>query len=156
VKLSTLPLLTTLVVLLTLSLMYILNPDKEPLPWRIYCSIPSTSKRPPGMTSSHSLYSAHSRNSTALAVTFPPPDFDSLSPVGLFVGIFSMDSSFERRMLIRSTWASHPRSRNGAGSGDQGRGTSRTILRFILGLPRKSWERRIELEMHSMWNLIFR
>jgi hypothetical protein len=153
VKLSTLPLLTTLIVLLTFLLMYILNPDKEPLPWRIYCSVPSTSKRPPGMTSSHSFYSAHSPS--ALRATFPPPAFDSLSPAGLFVGVFSMDSAFERRMLIRSTWASHPRSRNGAGIGDQGRGTSRTILRFILGLPKKSWERRIELEMHSMWEFTF-
>jgi hypothetical protein len=60
-----------------------------------------------------------------------------------------MDSAFERRMLVRTTWASHPRSRDGAGEGDGGRGTSRTVVRFVLGQPRKDWERRIKLEMES-------
>jgi hypothetical protein len=50
-------------------------------------------------------------------------------------------------MLVRTTWASHPRSRDGAGPGDDGTGTSRTIVRFILGQPRKDWERRVKLEM---------
>jgi hypothetical protein len=52
-------------------------------------------------------------------------------------------------MLIRSTWASHPRSRNGAGHGDGGAGTSRTIVRFIMGQPRKTWERRVRVEMEG-------
>lgn len=60
-----------------------------------------------------------------------------------------MDSAFERRMLVRTTWASHTRSRDGAGDGDGGAGTSRTIVRFILGQPRKEWEKRINLEMES-------
>ena len=50
-------------------------------------------------------------------------------------------------MLVRTTWASHPRSRDGAGPGDDGAGTSRTIVRFILGQPRKDWERQVKLEM---------
>ena len=62
-----------------------------------------------------------------------------------------MDTSIERRMLIRSTFASHARSRNGAGEGDGGEGTSRTIVRFVLGQPRKDWERRIMLEMESKY-----
>ena len=78
---------------------------------------------------------------------FPPPDFDLLPPVGLLVGVFSVDSAFERRMLVRTTWASHPRSRDGASPGDNGTGTSRTIVRFILGQPRKDWERRVKVEM---------
>ena len=65
------------------------------------------------------------------------------------MGVFSMDSAFERRMLVRTTWASHPRSRDGAGDGDDGAGTSRTVVRFILGQPRKEWERRVKLEMES-------
>jgi hypothetical protein len=81
---------------------------------------------------------------------FPPVNLDSLPPAGLFVGVFSMDSAFERRMLVRTTWASHPRSRDGAGDGDGGAGTSRTIVRFILGQPRREWERRIGLEMERM------
>lgn len=52
-------------------------------------------------------------------------------------------------MLIRSTWASHRRSRNGAGDGDGGAGTSRTIVRFIMGQPRKTWERRVRVEMQG-------
>lgn len=58
-----------------------------------------------------------------------------------------MDSAIERRMLIRNSWANHPRSRNGAGVGDNGDGTSRTLVRFILGQPSKIWKRRIKLEM---------
>jgi hypothetical protein len=54
-------------------------------------------------------------------------------------------------MLIRTTWASHARSRDGAGHGDGGRGTSRTIVRFIMGTPRAEWERRIKAEM-QMYN----
>jgi hypothetical protein len=52
-------------------------------------------------------------------------------------------------MLIRSTWASHVRSRNGAGDGDGGAGTSRTIVRFIMGQPRRAWDRRVRLEMEG-------
>lgn len=52
-------------------------------------------------------------------------------------------------MLVRSTWASHLRSRNGAGVGDGGLGTSRTIVRFVLGKPRGHYERRIQLEAES-------
>lgn len=111
--------------------MYVLNPDKEPLPWRAYCSIPSMAN-PTG--------DEH-------ALQFPPVNLDSIPPAGLFVGVFSIDSAFERRALIRTTWASHPRSRNGAGEGDQGFGTSRTIIRFVMGQPRKDWERRVQLEM---------
>ncbi|KAG8748454.1 hypothetical protein FRC10_003587 [Ceratobasidium sp. 414] len=116
----------------TLLLMHVLNPDKYMLPWRSYCS---------------------------LAPAFPPkaassslqPSLEALPPAGVFVGVMSMDSAFERRQLIRSTWASHESSRGGA-SGKQGlNSTSRTVVRFILGQPRKDWERRIKLE-HQLYN----
>ncbi|KAJ7597016.1 glycosyltransferase family 31 protein [Mycena floridula] len=143
--LLTLILLSVFAISLTLLLMHILNPDKDPLPWRAYCSIPDTTAPPealPGLLprSTHPTYHP-----------FPPENLDSLPPVGIFVGVFSVDSAFERRSLVRTTWASHPRSRNGAGDGDDGAGTSRTIVRFILGQPRKDWERRIKLEM-EMYN----
>jgi hypothetical protein len=64
-----------------------------------------------------------------------------------------MDSSSERRMLIRSSWANHPRSRNGGGDGDGGAGTSRTVVRFIMGQPRKTWERRVRVEMERTYRL---
>lgn len=50
---------------------------------------------------------------------------------------------------MRTTWGSHPRSRNGANNADGGLGTSRIVVRFILGQPQKDWERRIQLEMES-------
>jgi hypothetical protein len=124
--------------------MYILNPDKDPLPWRAYCSMPSL------VPSSLPIYPNVSHGQ--LLPIFPPPDFDARPPAGVFVGIFSVDSAFERRQLVRTTWASHPRSRNGAGPGDNGFGTSRTIVRFILGLPRKNWDRRVKLEMESEYS----
>ena len=73
---------------------------------------------------------------------FPPDNFYTLTPAGVFLGIFSMDSSLERRMFVRTTFANHERSR-------VDNGTSRTIVRFILGKPRPEWDRRIQLEAES-------
>ena len=87
--------------------------------------------------------------SSLIPNTFPPPHLEDYSPAGVFLGVFSMDSVIERRMLVRSTWASHIRSRNGAGEGDGGLGTSRTVVRFIVGRPRSSWEKRLQLEAES-------
>ena len=53
-----------------------------------------------------------------------------------------MDSGLERRMFVRTTFAGHNRSRVDDG-------TSRTIVRFIMGRPRPDWERRIQLETES-------
>ena len=55
-----------------------------------------------------------------------------------------MDAAVERRMLVRTTWASHVRSRGMDAS------TDRTVVRFILGKPRPEWERRVALEMQGM------
>lgn len=144
-------LFTIFAICLTLLLIHILNPDKEPLPWQAYCSVPSPSSAPPDLLSSSTSFVSYPVSATTgiMLSPFPSVNLDSLPPVGLLVGVFSMDSAFERRMLIRTTWASHPRSRDGAGEGDGGAGTSRTIVRFILGQPRKEWERRINLEMES-------
>ncbi|KAJ7293554.1 glycosyltransferase family 31 protein [Mycena rebaudengoi] len=124
----TLILLSVFAVFVTLLLMYILNPDKDPLPWRAYCSAP--------------------------LAQFPPARLDSLPPAGVLVGVFSIDSGYERRSLVRSTWANHVRSRNGAGEGDGGLGTSRTIVRFVMGEPRKDWDRRIRLEMETYNDIV--
>jgi len=127
-----------------------LNPDKEPLPWRAYCTVPEASSDPPPLNVRHPTFlNISTVDSSPLTPPFPPENFDSLPPAGVLVGVFSMDSSLERRMLIRSTWASHPHSRNGAGDGDGGVGTSRTVVRFIMGQPRKTWERRIRVEMEG-------
>ncbi|KAJ3799922.1 glycosyltransferase family 31 protein [Lentinula aff. detonsa] len=147
-------LLSLFAIFLTLLLMYILNPDKDPLPWRAYCSMPSMNSPPDPYNPSlyHDPYYNHSIG--MMTPPFPHDELDALPPAGLFVGVFSTDSSFERRALVRSTWASHPRSREGAGDGDDGVGTSRTIVRFILGQPRKDWERRIQLEMEEYNDII--
>ncbi|TFK41185.1 hypothetical protein BDQ12DRAFT_697078 [Crucibulum laeve] len=145
----TLILLSVFAIFLTLLLIYILNPDKEPLPWRAYCSAPQMSG--PLETSPSSSYPYLNMTMGVAAPPFPPANLDSLPPAGVFVGIFSIDSAFDRRMLVRTSWASHPRSRDGAGDGDNGAGTSRSIVRFILGQPQKDWERRIKLEM-EMYN----
>lgn len=147
-KIFALLLFTVFAISLTLLLMYILNPDKEPLPWQAYCAIPPTSSHPPSDRTPLP-YPYLNPLAKLSPPTFPPDDLDSVPPAGIFLGVFSMDSALERRMLIRTTWASHPRSRNGAGAGDDGFGTSRMVVRFILGQPRKGWERRIQTEMES-------
>lgn len=147
-KIFALLLFTVFAISLTLLLMYILNPDKEPLPWQAYCAIPPSSSLPPNYRT-RLPYPYLNPLPGFIPPTFPPDDLDSISPAGILLGVFSMDSALERRMLIRTTWASHPRSRNGAGAGDDGFGTSRTTVRFILGQPRKGWERRIQTEMES-------
>ncbi|KAL0951226.1 hypothetical protein HGRIS_007947 [Hohenbuehelia grisea] len=154
--LLTLVLFSAFAISLTLLLIYILNPDKEPLPWRAYCSVPSTSTSPPAVLPSIPQPGTPPIPSApgASAPIFPPPDLDDLPPAGVFVGVFSMDSALERRNLVRMSWASHPRSREGAGGGDGGVGTSRSIVRFILGQPRKDWERRIKLEMEAYNDIV--
>ncbi|PPQ80805.1 hypothetical protein CVT25_001930 [Psilocybe cyanescens] len=150
----TLILFSIFAISLTLLLMYVLNPDKEPLPWRAYCSVPSLAPpfdRPLPLNSPH-IYPNYTNGQPVSP--FPHTELDRLPPAGVLVGVFSIASSFERRMLMRSTWASHPRSRDGAGAGDDGLSTSRTIVRFVLGQPSKNWERRIKLEMEMYNDLI--
>ena len=144
---------TLLAVSITFLLIHLLNPDKEPLPWRAYCTIPEPSTDPPPLNVHPTFLNISTVASSPPLPPFPPDNFESLPPAGVFVGVFSMDSSSERRMLIRSSWASHPRSRNGAGAGDGGAGTSRTVVRFIMGQPRKTWERRVRVEMERTYRL---
>lgn len=126
-------------VIVTLILLLRERPDTDPLPWRAYCSIPSIS-RPPGAVPG---IQPDLRN---LLTEFPPDNLEKLPPVGLFIGILTMDKNAERRAMIRDTFASHPKSRNGAGAGDNGEGTSRTIIRFILGEPKPEWREKIQQE----------
>ncbi|KAH9919088.1 uncharacterized protein B0H18DRAFT_1029114 [Fomitopsis serialis] len=140
--LLTLVLLTIFGVSLTFLIIYILNPDKEPLPWRGYCTVPQFSTRPPSLSLPTTAQFPDPLPDNFTPATFPPSNLDDLSPAGVFVG---------RRMLIRSSWAEHQRSRDGAGEGDGGVGTSRTVVRFVLGEPRNEWKRRIRLEM-DMYN----
>ncbi|KAJ1305282.1 hypothetical protein OPQ81_000307 [Rhizoctonia solani] len=105
---------------IVLIIQWITREDKYQLPWRSYC---------------------------ALEPEFPPatPALESIPPVGLFIGVMSTAMGTQRRQLIRSTWASHPRSRGGVDGGNF-EGTSRTVVRFIIGTPSPSVERMIRLE----------
>jgi hypothetical protein len=71
---------------------------------------------------------------------FSAAELAKYPPVGIFLGVMSTDTAVERRMLIRSTWAQHVRSRGPDGS------TDRTVVRFVLGAPQSDWTRRIQLE----------
>ncbi|KAF8526016.1 hypothetical protein BU17DRAFT_83519 [Hysterangium stoloniferum] len=147
---------TIIAIIITFLLIHILNPDKAALPWRTYCSLPQASTYPPSLTLSPTdeTFTVQlpigvdpmSPEGSLMTGAFPPNNLDEIPPMGVFLAVFSVDSAIERRMLIRSTWASHERSRSGAGTGDGGNGTSRTIVRFVLGKPRSDWERRIQLE----------
>ncbi|KAH9081631.1 glycosyltransferase family 31 protein [Lactarius deliciosus] len=124
---------------ITFLLIHLLNPDKEPLPWRAYCTVPEASTDPPPLNAHPTFLNISTIASSPPMPPFPPENFDSLPPAGVLVG---------RRMLIRSSWASHPRSRNGSGDGD-GR-----FVRFIMGQPRKTWERRVRVEMEEFNDIV--
>lgn len=64
----------------TMVIIYILNPDKEPLPWRTYCQ---------------------------QQMPFPHQFADALAPVNVVVGVMTIDSKYERRNTIRNTYAKH-------------------------------------------------
>lgn len=66
---------------------------------------------------------------------------DELEPVGIFIGIMTMDKSREKRMLIRQTYGSHPKSRV--------RGTESVAVRFIMGRPKEKYAQEVELENDS-------
>ena len=152
---------------LTKFLMYALNPDKAPLPWRQYCA----SQQP----SYHALSRSPTRRSGMLArisggfaspskqplveidsthpawpwgpsETRPPhsaedESVDQLEPVGIFIGVMTMDRAREKRMLIRQTYGSHPKSRV--------RGTESVSIRFIMGRPKERYAQEVELENDS-------
>ncbi|CUA71207.1 Putative zinc metalloproteinase in scaA 5'region [Rhizoctonia solani] len=100
---------------------WITREDKYQLPWRSYCT---------------------------LEPEFPPAALalDSIPPVGLFIGVMSTARGFQKRQLIRSTWASHPKSRGGVDGKSEREGTSRTVVRFIVGAPSPSVEKKLGLE----------
>ncbi|PWN19940.1 hypothetical protein BCV69DRAFT_239364, partial [Microstroma glucosiphilum] len=107
----------------TLLIIYILNPDKEPWPWRSFCA----EQQP-----------------------FPHTLADSLAPVDVFVGVMTVDSHFERRSVIRSTYGAHTRPIDPV----TGLQSTNVQLKFILGRPSKKLERRIALEMEMFNDIV--
>lgn len=108
---------------LTTFLVHVLSSDKQPLFWRQHCQ----EQRP-----------------------FPHALADSLKPVSVFVGVFSVDAQIERRNAIRLTWAKQtkpidPRT---------GRPTQDIQVKFVLGRPRKAWAQRVALEMETYNDIV--
>lgn len=116
-------LIASFVASVTKLIIYILNPDKEPVPWRKECL-----DQPP----------------------FPHAYADALAPVDVFVGVFSIDSAYERRHLIRSTYATHTIPVDP----DTGKPTSNVQVKFIIGKPRQAHARRVALEMETFNDLV--
>jgi len=105
---------------LTTFLVHVLSSDKQRLPWRDYCQ----KQRP-----------------------FPHALADSLAPVSVLVGVFSVDEREGRRNAIRQTYVAHSRPidpTTGAPSLD-------VQVKFIVGRPRPKWAKRVALEM-EMYN----
>lgn len=130
--------------------------DKAALPWKRDCLSP------------HPSYHAFTPQSPTELQTIALPSFDSstspvqpvhpllphplispsslesegVPPIGLFVGVFSTDKAFERRQMIRTTYA-----RKGSGGGADGLQSVR--VRFILGRPKPRYKALVELEMEG-------
>ncbi|ORY25363.1 hypothetical protein BCR39DRAFT_544488 [Naematelia encephala] len=163
-----------LIFLITLTIKHILNPDKEPLPWRRYCTSeypslyslqePQINKynfntydqanfasslnmflSPLDSTSPAWPYGSHSRPPySAEAAT--TSDIDELEPVGVLVGVFTTDAGADRRHMIRQSYASHWRSRT--------EGTEGVRVRFVMGQPRAKYAKAIELEMEAFNDIL--
>ena len=115
--------LGTFIYSVTASMSYALSPEQAPRPWRQYCQEQRS---------------------------FPHELADSLSPVDVFVGVFSVDAAYERRHLIRSTYLRHSRPIDPY-TGKPGHNVQ---VKFILGRPRRNHARRIALEMETYNDIV--
>lgn len=96
------------------------DPDKALMPWRQYC---------------------------AEEPWFVNADVEHLAPVNLLVGVITVDEKFERRQVIRNTYASLTTPRHP----ETGQPLGNVLVKFVLGRPRKEYAERIALEM-EMYN----
>ncbi|KAF8757589.1 Transporter [Rhizoctonia solani] len=70
--------------------------------------------------------------------TLPPANYSTLPPVGVFLGVLTVASGYERRMMIRESYAAHPASRIP--------GTERTVVRFVMGRPTGADIQAVQIE----------
>lgn len=147
-----------------LDLLSVTNPsDKSAISWRSLCLSPHPSYHslsalspstlqtiPLPSTESSALLSLHAHRMHQHPL-LPQPllapsslESDLLTPAGLFVGVFSIDRSLERRMLIRSTWANAD-----VLQGDRGNGLKGTRVRFIMGRPSPKMRELVRMEMEG-------
>ena len=106
----------------TMLIIYILNPDKEPLPWRTYCQ---------------------------QQMPFPHAYAEALAPVNVLVGVLTVDSKYERRNIIRQTYARHT-----VPTDSHGNLMSNVQVKFVLGKVRKSHARKVALEMEAFNDIV--
>ncbi|WWC67539.1 uncharacterized protein I206_101448 [Kwoniella pini CBS 10737] len=179
-------------VTLTFTIKHILNPDKEPLPWRQYCtsdyptlyslqdpslpsphvnsmvnsnpsfpstehieSVPVNSFAPSSskpltlmpLTPEHPAWPYHPHDKPPFSPEMSTKELDeSLNPVGVLIGVFTTDAGVERRHMIRQSYASHWRSRRD--------GTEGIRIRFVMGRPRKRFEKAVQLEMEAFNDIL--
>ena len=155
---------------LTASVKYILDPDKEALPWRRYCnadhpSLYSLQPSPISSSSSSTLFGFGAAEQLSLqplscgGLAWPygaqtpasfegelQSDLSDLEPVGVFVGVFTVDAAVKRRNLIRMSYGSHPRSRTPNAEGLR--------MRFIMGRPSARYRKAIELEIEAFNDIV--
>lgn len=62
-------------------------------------------------------------------------DAEGLTPVGVLIGVLTTDDNAKRRQLIRSTYGSHPNSREP--------GTEAVSIVFVLGQPRQEYASQV-------------
>lgn len=146
---------------LTLLIKHALNPDKVPLPWRSYCSESYPTHYSLQHTANHTSLFATEQPLSLLPLTpdhphwpyptaQPPSNLSELElpPVGVLVGVFTTDAGARRRNMIRQSYGSHWRSRRP--------GTEGVRVLFVMGRPRRSLLRAIELESEGENDRLFR
>ncbi|OXG27857.1 hypothetical protein C367_02537 [Cryptococcus neoformans Ze90-1] len=146
---------------LTFTIKHILNPDKEALPWRQYCTTtypslyslqypsdqPHTKLTLSPLSPDHPAWPYKPYTSPLWTADMPQADLDAaLEPVGVLIGVFTTDAGLERRHMIRQSYASHWRSRR--------EGTEGMRIKFVMGRPRKRYEKAIQLEMEAFNDIL--
>lgn len=90
------------------------------------------------MTPSHAYWPYPASEAPSIAASL------EVAPVGVFVGVFTTDEKVERRNMIRQSYGSHPRSRR--------LGTEGVKVMFIMGRPRHSYLKAVQLESEGESN----
>lgn len=94
------------------------------------------------LTPEHELWPYGAYSTPPLSAETAGDELDqALEPVGVYVGVFTTDAGIQRRMMIRQSYGSHWRSRT--------EGTEGVRVRFVMGKPRRKYERQIRLEMEG-------
>lgn len=98
------------------------------------------------LTPTHELWPYGAYQTPPLSAETAGDELDqALEPVGVYIGVFTTDAGLQRRMMIRQSYGSHWRSRT--------EGTEGVRVRFVMGKPRRKYERQVRLEMEGELHL---